>query len=347
MIIGESKMNNSKLINLKDNRIEIIRIIAIIFVILLHVTNRYLIKTININTFSNLFLIFINCITRISVPLFFMISGIVNIPKKFDKKKYFSRIFRMIIILIVWTIIYYFIGKYELTNLYHSIFSFLKPHLWYMYALIGLYIATPFISKMVKNLDETEQNLFIKLWLILSGIFYLFKVIIGLYGIDTNVTHPIPIFNATYYLGYYIIGYLIYNNYKKIEKYNSKLMILIIFISIVINTILTFLVSVNNNNYYQGFFGYSNILIIIPSIMFLIISLERIKDVEYKIINYICPYIFGIYLSHILILEYTMKIIKMPNLFLGCIVYAIITFAVSYALTYLIKKIPYINKYIC
>ncbi len=81
--------------------------------------------------------------------------------------------------------------------------------------------------------------------------------------------------------------------------------------------------------------------------MFLIISLERIKDVEYKIINYICPYIFGIYLSHILILEYTMKIIKMPNLFLGCIVYAIITFAVSYALTYLIKKIPYINKYIC
>lgn len=121
----------------KDNRIELMRIIAMVLVIVLHVSNRYLLKMTDVNTVDNFFLVFINCITRVSVPLFFMISGIVNISKNYDRKKYFSRIFRMIVILIVWTLVYYFTGNYKPINLLHSLFSFLRPHLWYMYALIG------------------------------------------------------------------------------------------------------------------------------------------------------------------------------------------------------------------
>lgn len=331
----------------KDNRIEIMRIIAIIFVVILHVTNRYLIKAININTIDNFFFIFVNSITRVSVPLFFMISGIVNISKHYDNNKYFSKIMRMIIILIIWTLIYYFLGNYKPINLFHSFFAYIKPHLWYMYALIGLYIVNPFITKMIKNLNESEKKLFIILWLLLSGIYYLFKVIMGLFGINTNVTHPIPIFSATYYLGYYVIGYLIYNNYKIITKYDNKLAIFIAITCVVVNTLLTYITSIYNNSYYQGFFGYSNILIMLPSIVLLIICLRYIEDKDYNIVKYICPYVFGIYLSHILVLEYLMKNIQISNVMLECIIYIVITFIISYVLTYLIKKIPYINKYIC
>jgi len=340
-------MDNKLITNSKDNRLEIVRIMAIFLVIILHVTNRYLIKISDISGIDSIILICINCITRISVPLFFMISGIVNITKNYDSKKYFLRITRMIIILIIWTLIYYFMGDYKLINLYHAFFSFLKPHLWYMYALIGLYIATPFISKMIKNLDENEEKLFVKLWFVFSGVYYLFKVIMGLLEVDTSISHPIPLFNATYYFGYYIVGYLIYNNYNKVAKYNNKSMFLIIALCIIINTILTVLVSFKNNIYYQGFFGYSNILIIIPSILFLTIFLKNIKDKEYKIISYICPYIFGIYLSHILILDKLMEFVKITNTFYGCIIYVLITFLISYILAFLIKKIPYISKYIC
>lgn len=332
-----------KEINKKDNRIEIIRIISIFLVIILHVTNRFLLNSFNAN---KIILIFINSITRISVPLFFMISGIVNIPKKFDKIKYLKRIFRMIIILIIWTLVYYFINNYKITSLIHAIFSYLKPHLWYMYALIGLYIVTPFISKMLDNLDNYEEKLFTKLWLIFSGIYYILKVILELFNIDTTITHPIPIFNATYYLGYYITGYLIYKNKENI-KYNKILLCIIAISCIIINGILTSIISMNNNSYYQGFFGYSNILIIMPSIILLYLFLDKIKDKDYKSIKYICPYIFGIYLIHILILDKLIKYLSISNTIIGCIIYTILSFIISYIIIFIIKKTPYINKYIC
>ena len=112
----------------KDNRIEVIRVVAMFLVILLHVVNRYLFKCSDFHSINYYALVFLNSITRISVPLFFMISGIVNIPKQFNKKKYVSRIIRMITVLIVWTLVYYFVGNYKVSNLLHSMYSFLKPH---------------------------------------------------------------------------------------------------------------------------------------------------------------------------------------------------------------------------
>ena len=329
----------------KDNRIEIIRIVAMFLVIMLHVVNRFLFKCSDIHSINYYVLVFVNSITRISVPLFFMISGIVNIPKEFNKKKYVSRVVRMIVVLVVWTLVYYFADNYKLSNLLHAMFSFLKPHLWYMYALIGLYIATPFISKMVKNLDEYEENLFIKLWLILSGIYYLFKIILQNFGVDTNISHPVPLFSATYYLGYYIVGYLIYKNCNKYKNYT--LLYICGILCFIANTMLTVYASFKYNTYYQIFFGYSNILIILPSLIFLIIILNKVKDKDYKIVNSICPYTFGIYLSHVLILERLMKYFVISNIFIGFFVYTILTFSISYVLIYIIKKIPRINKYIC
>ena len=63
----------------------------------------------------------------------------------------------------------------------------------------------------------------------------------------------------------------------------------------------------------------------LPAIIMVILCLRQVKDKDYKIVKYVCPYIFGIYLSHILILEFIFKNIKITNVPLGCIVYSIIT----------------------
>ena len=65
----------------KDNRIELIRILAITLVVLLHITNRYLLKYSTLSGSTFIVLAFINSLTRVSVPLFFMISGIVIMIK--------------------------------------------------------------------------------------------------------------------------------------------------------------------------------------------------------------------------------------------------------------------------
>ena len=333
----------------RDNRLEIIRIIAILMVILSHIANRYLYSFSSVTSVSSIFLIFFNSILRISVPIFFMISGIVNIPKQFDKKKYFARVIRMIVILVLWTLIYYYLYDYKLVDLAQSMFSYFKNHLWYMYALIGLSIASPFISKMVLNFDEYEEKLFFFLWILFAGVYYLFKTLVaGQYNINTTVKHPIPIINAAYYLGYYVVGYLIYKNFDKIVlKINKLFLSIIALFSCLLNGTLTLYASMRKGSYFKEFYGYQNILIILPSIVFIIMCISLIKDKEYRCIKHICPYIFGIYLSHIIVLDQLFKYINISNIIIGCIVYTVLSFVISYIFVFIVKKIPYINKYIC
>lgn len=330
----------------KDNRIELIRILAITLVVLLHITNRYLLKYSTLSGSTFIVLTFINSLTRVSVPLFFMISGIVNIPKEYDKKKHIDKVFRMIIILIVWTLVYYFLDNDKVTDLIHSFFSYIRPHLWYMYALIGLYIVNPFISKMVLNFNEKEEKLFVNLWLGLCGFYYLIRMILMQYGYNTEITHPIPLINAAYYFGYYVSGYLIYKNYKKFNK-NMSIFFVISILCLTINALLTSFFSFRSGSYNQVFFGYSNILIMIPSIFVLLFHLNHYKDKEYKIINIICPYIFGMYLCHVKVLDGVIHCLKINNTCLSIFVTFILVYLISYTISFILKHIPYINKYLC
>ena len=90
----------------KDNRLEVLRVISIFLVILIHVSSRYLRLYPNINDIPYFYLLSINIISRVCVPLFFMISGACLLGRSFDKVKYRKRIIRLITIIMFWTIFY-------------------------------------------------------------------------------------------------------------------------------------------------------------------------------------------------------------------------------------------------
>ena len=157
----------------RNNSFDILRVISIVLVIIIHITNIYLIQDKNLS--NNYFIsLFFNSFSRICVPLFFMISGALLIDEKFDMKKYFKRIMKFIFILIIWSLIYYYSNEeHEEFNkvLFNSLFNsrLTSRHLWFMYAIIGIYIALPFIQGMVKNMNRETEKLFIILWIIFCG----------------------------------------------------------------------------------------------------------------------------------------------------------------------------------
>lgn len=332
----------------KDNRLEVLRVISIFLVILIHVSSRYLRLYPNINDIPYFYLLSINIISRVCVPLFFMISGACLLGRSFDEVKYRKRIIRLIIILMFWTIFYYFTNHVN-NPLYlvSSIFSYLKGngHLWYMYAIIGLYITEPFISKMVKNMDSNYNILFIKLWLVLSGVVSFVRIILSVYNINTSIIHPVPLFNGTYYLGYFVFGYIAYNNYKNITFKKNNLIILSI-IPLVINILLNFILTKHYNIHYEKLLTYSNILIMLPSVCVFLLALMFIDNKKSKIIDFITPNILGIYMFHVYLVEKFKPYFLNINPFFGIFISSFVIFILSLIFVYILKHIPVVKKYI-
>jgi len=105
-----------------------------------------------------------------------MVSGVVILNGTYDRKKYVKRIMWFVFILAFWNLIYYFWDAFHMNyeyNVFKDIFTVffvpIKVQLWFMYPLIGLYIAAPFIQKMVHGMDRKLENLFMMLWLFFVG----------------------------------------------------------------------------------------------------------------------------------------------------------------------------------
>ena len=99
----------------------------------------------------------------------------------FDKKSYLYKAFKFVGILAIWSVIYYFtkngfefegIGKVIANSFFNA--DMTSRHLWYMYPLIAIYIALPFLQNMCKNLNKEAENLFMILWFLLSGLSFIY-----------------------------------------------------------------------------------------------------------------------------------------------------------------------------
>ena len=82
----------------REYAFDLLRVIAMIMVIVIHVANVYSRSFGIIDNTSFLASLFYNTISRISVPIFFMISGALLLDKKFNIKKYIQRLLKFIML---------------------------------------------------------------------------------------------------------------------------------------------------------------------------------------------------------------------------------------------------------
>ena len=148
------KYNNSYK-QTRKQYLDVLRAFATIGVIFIHVSanNWYgYIGSANWITFS-----IYEGLFKVSVPIFFMISGclFLNSNKEKSVKELFSHsIFRLLIFLIFWSIVYKLVQfpQNELSlgkNIQNILMEILKgdtqSHLWFVYAIIGMYLIVPLL----------------------------------------------------------------------------------------------------------------------------------------------------------------------------------------------------------
>jgi len=294
----------------RDYKLDLLRVISMIMVVIIHIANYYCRAFNDIDKISYLGALIFNTISRISVPFFFMISGATLLNKKYDKGKNKERIIKKIIVLISITIIYFIWDKYYMNKDINIISLLNKPErklLWFMYAIIGIYIALPFIKCMVDKMRKEEDKLFVILWLMFNGI---------LKCLNIGNTYLIPIISGTYYLGYFVIGYMIIKYYNHINKRkNNKLLLITIILTFTIVVISTYFISINSDKHFTKLLTYSNVLIMIASLSSFIYLYFNIKNKKNIIISKLSNLSFGIYLFHGIILDFIMKLIPYKNIY--------------------------------
>lgn len=287
--------------------LDFIRALAIIFVLLAHITRAFFEKTSNLK-YKYLCAPLID-FGVLGVPLFLMISGTLLLNKDYKLSSFLKRRYiRVLIPFLFWNIILifskiFFEGK-AVTLSYIKYMYFYN--FWFVWMILGIYLFIPVINSFIKEYKIRGTEYFLVIWFVV-----IFLNTIGKY--------PFFEFELSYfagYLGYFVLGYYLSN--KKYKLSDSQLII----VSLKMFSIFTLISIYYTLSEYRKtkkllYYKYKTIIVVLQSTgLYLFIRyftlIESIKTrfiknriclflqdlFLYKIIYSISIYSYGIYLIH-------------------------------------------------
>ncbi len=287
-----------------------------------------------------------------SNAIFIMISGalFLNPDKDISIKKLYSKyILRMVIALFLFGGFYSILETYyntqtlSMTMISEAIKNIftgnLWAHMWYLYLIIGLYMITPLLKKFICNCSRNEYRYILILLFIFTILFTDISKIL-----KTELAFNILIISP--YIFFYMLGdYLSRYDISKKLKFANYIFSLISIILIIVNNF----VNIFDNELVT--FTSTMISSIIISI-FLIAKnkKENFGEKTKNVLEDIEKCGLGIYLIHQLIINIIYKILKVDFIlnypYIGLIIYTLVIFAISYLITYFLRKIKIVKNYI-
>ncbi len=293
--------------------LEALRVMACVMVICIHVSNYYC-RGYGLGEVSNtsyVISVIWNSVSRVAVPIFFMISGSLLLNEPIHIKKSVKRVGRTLLTLLLWSGIYY-VWNWFYRNRIYDVSIFLeepvKKHLWFLYAMIGIYAVTPFLQSMVQNMSDEIMACFVTMWVGLLTVGYIFSIM------GVNMTYKVPLLGESCYVGYFIMGYLIKVRNEKIPMDIRTCfggMVLAVFSVVVLTCICTELEGVHVDKLFEN----RNIIIAIAAMLLFSgmlqcdIYSERVRFT----LRFLSQHTFMIYLCHVIFVD-IVKLEFMPRL---------------------------------
>lgn len=136
-----------------DTDADLMRVVAAFFVVMIHASST--------RTFTA---IAYNCLSRFSVPVFVMLSGYYMLAHPIPAKRIAKRCGSLFVLSLAWSAIFYvydlLCGVQDWAGL-RALAAYLltQPfHLWYLWALIALYLFTPLFSVFVEHASQRQYQ---------------------------------------------------------------------------------------------------------------------------------------------------------------------------------------------
>lgn len=350
----------------RDLRYDFVRVISMILIISIHVPAYLLYKYKYVSITDWNIANFIDSYSRMAIDIFIMISGALLLSKSESILSFYSKRVRKIIIpFIFWTVLYTFWERYYRggrisikRTLVNAVNTPVYSHLWFLYAIIILYLITPLIKLLLRYLPSKVQFSICILWLLIISVNFLNKFSVFAGKISVMIwPHNIYLKYIIEYGAYYILGYTLTDYINNINKSKTVFLGVLTFVSNFVIFIGTYLLSVRNGNLDTRLYDAPSIFVAISSVtgyIFLLgtgkIFYEKIKihkDMLLKI-SY-CS--MGVYLVHECVMEvvlnnlYGQKLEQNITCIIALPLIIAVVSAISIFISYCGKKIPVI-KYI-
>ena len=262
--------------------IDILRIFAFVFIVMLHTLNRQYGLTVWMSGYA---------VISIGVNLFIMISGYLLLDRTETVKEFFrKRFFSILPLFIIFNIIYIYFYNHS----FITIKKISAPHFWYIYMILGLYLLTPWLRKVLQY-AEKETFYVVVLWF-LCNVFNPYMQFFRFPKI------PFSHFPITGFIGYYILGYYLKKYRYKLEKIPFICVIGVYITGFLISVLSTKYVLVTTGNRISDFFDKNSL-----GTFFIFWIKFNFKN-RNKVIRMISDSTYFAYLIHIIILHYVIKI---------------------------------------
>lgn len=261
---------------------------------------------------------FYDSFTRACVPVFLMITGVLLLNRQEKLPVFFrKRYMRVLPPLVFWSLFY--LAWYTLNGeSYGGLLGGLKTilggpiafHLWYLYAIVGIYLFVPFLRHIWQSSSRPERHLYLSLWIAVSA----WPIVDRLLGSDIDVLNTYELGAFFGLLGYLFLGAYVHDTFRRhMHKPAYWWLNLVLFIAFSGVTLLaTWLFSLRQGQPDPLFYDYLSPFVIAAAVcVFNLLYGLGAKAHKYAllpaqswtVVNHLAASTLGIYCVHIVVID--------------------------------------------
>lgn len=292
---------------------------------------------------------------RFGVPVFVMASGMFLLrPEKNLSildiyKKYIPHI---VICFLSWSFLYAIYpvvsGKVQFEKeRFLKEFIFGHYHMWYLYMIVGLYIITPILRKIVH--DKKSAEYFILLSMLFAFLLPFVSKVFQLKDFEMFV-RKFEVSMVLGYSGYFVLGY--YIDFYEMKVTTRKIIYAAGIIGVAATAVLTSMISLKNGKADAMYYSYLSPNVLACSIAVFVFFRYGVSKINFgpkslKAAGVLSGCSFRVYLVHdffnIFLYDAGISVMNYnPAVSVPMIATAV--FAMSFITSYIIGKIPFLNK---
>ena len=338
---------------------DILRVAATFLVITIHIASRDF-GLYEMDSYQWQVLNIFDSFARMSVPLFFMLSGVFFLDPKREfsiKKLYKKNLFRLVTAFIFWSALYAVIfiwNEYrtfnaEVWGVMVEAFKEGHFHLWFLFRMIEIYVMIPFLRKIAEDK---------KLILYLVAFCFYIGFILPSYNefpVSSTVTFAERGVNLDItfgYVGCFFIGY--YLAHYDLKKWVKTGIYLLGAAGLISTIMITSVESLKQGEHYDVPYEYLTPNVFFTSLAAFLFAKERLQSKNFsakfkRILSELSTYSFGIYLVHVLIIFLIWKS-GLNTLFITPILsvplLTLVVFFISYLCVKGMAQLPFVKRFI-
>ncbi|EFH7844097.1 acyltransferase family protein [Escherichia coli] len=327
---------------------DLLRIICCMMIIGIHSTPDYSmlvkLKEPDAIVFQSLI---IQSVVRIGLPVFFMMSGYFLLNRNSESLflGYKKRFVSLLIPFFIYAFLNYYFqhedifereGVSGFFRLLLESKTAISTHLWFVYVLTGIYIIIPAIKVVTDSIPNDKSIIAIVVIAIICSWFAYENQLAKIWP-DYKIIVPIPRIDV--WLGYFVIGGLLYR-----VDISKKSAFLLLVVSLPIQILFTWL-SENSLGFDTKPYDFGLNMFLSASAMILFINKLSIQNHSFfsKVILFLAPYTYGIYLIHIVVIKWVSDYFSVPlvvnMVIVKTISYIFIVFILSLVIALLVDNL--------